>query len=292
MDPLETLMVGDMVGDIHAAKENRVSSIALSYGFGTLQDMEATGADYLAHSVSELREILLPLLREGEGVGRVFPPDLRYRRHLDGFSALCHQGLSEACSAMGLEPNREAFLVHAGIRTALVLREYYRLNEEEFQKASAIYGAAFHRDSHTARPFPRHPRAAFPSKRGGVQMCVATARTQDALDALFGSRGIWDYFSYFGCSTSRQERPNKADSIRRCAQHMGVPPGTMPDDWGPVCGYPRRSGGGRHGLWNYLRVWQPSGTGSGGPQYLVDSVEELSGLLFRRKIDETPVYYL
>lgn len=65
MDPLETLMVGDMVGDIHAAKENRVSSIALSYGFGTLQDMEATGADYLAHSVSELREILLPLLREG-----------------------------------------------------------------------------------------------------------------------------------------------------------------------------------------------------------------------------------
>ena len=130
----------------------------------------------------------------------------------------------EACSAMGLEPNREAFLVHAGIRTALVFREYYRLNEEEFQKASAIYGAAFHRDSHTARPFPGIPELLSRLKEAGVQMCVATARTQDALDALFGSRGIWDYFSYFGCSTSRQERPNKADSIRRCAQHMGVPP--------------------------------------------------------------------
>lgn len=189
----------------------------------------------------------------------------------------------EACSAMGLEPNREAFLVHAGIRTALVFREYYRLNEEEFQKASAIYGAAFHRDSHTARPFPGIPELLSRLKEAGVQMCVATARTQDALDALFGSRGICDYFSYFGCSTSRQERPNKADSIRRCAQHMGVPPEQclmIGDRYVDIRGA-REAGamacGVTYGFGSRAELEAEA------PQYLVDSVEELSGLLLGGK---------
>ena len=114
-------------------------------------------------------------------------------------------------------------------------------------------------------------------------MCVATARTQDALDALFGSRGIWDYFSYFGCSTSRQERPNKADSIRRCAQHMGVPPEQclmIGDRYVDIRGA-REAGamacGVTYGFGSRAELEAEA------PQYLVDSVEELSGLLLGGK---------
>ena len=66
IDPKEALMVGDMVTDIEAAKVCGVPSIALTFGFGKKEDMEGTGADYLAHSVPELVTVLNRVLAEEE----------------------------------------------------------------------------------------------------------------------------------------------------------------------------------------------------------------------------------
>ncbi|MBE5781568.1 MAG: HAD family hydrolase [Clostridiales bacterium] len=64
LDPRETVMIGDMVGDIKAGKDCGTKTIALSYGFGRMEDMMDIGADSLAHTVMELREILLNMIKE------------------------------------------------------------------------------------------------------------------------------------------------------------------------------------------------------------------------------------
>lgn len=53
------VMIGDTHYDLIGAKENEISSIAVGYGFGTLETLSACDPDYLVESVDELAEILL-----------------------------------------------------------------------------------------------------------------------------------------------------------------------------------------------------------------------------------------
>lgn len=53
------LMIGDTAYDIKGAKDNHLYSIGVSYGYGKEEDLKKAGADEIAHSVSELRAILL-----------------------------------------------------------------------------------------------------------------------------------------------------------------------------------------------------------------------------------------
>jgi len=53
------VMTGDTVLDIEGGKENGLSTIAVTYGFGKKEDLEKAGPDYQAESVEELFEILL-----------------------------------------------------------------------------------------------------------------------------------------------------------------------------------------------------------------------------------------
>jgi phosphoglycolate phosphatase len=53
------VMVGDTHYDLIGAKENEISSIAVSYGFGTAETLSSSNPDYLVDSVDELAELLL-----------------------------------------------------------------------------------------------------------------------------------------------------------------------------------------------------------------------------------------
>ena len=53
------VMIGDRSHDIIGAKKTGLSSIGVLYGFGTRQEFEESGADYIAADFNELKSILL-----------------------------------------------------------------------------------------------------------------------------------------------------------------------------------------------------------------------------------------
>jgi len=53
------VMIGDTAYDLIGAKENRIASIAVSYGFGTSEILGTCNPDFLVDSVDELAELLL-----------------------------------------------------------------------------------------------------------------------------------------------------------------------------------------------------------------------------------------
>jgi phosphoglycolate phosphatase len=53
------VMIGDTHYDLVGAKENNISSIAVTYGFGSHETLTPNDPDYIAESVEELAEILL-----------------------------------------------------------------------------------------------------------------------------------------------------------------------------------------------------------------------------------------
>ena len=59
-DPETTAMVGDRRFDMEAAKKLGVHTVGALYGYGTREELEASGAEAIAEDVAELREILLP----------------------------------------------------------------------------------------------------------------------------------------------------------------------------------------------------------------------------------------
>jgi len=54
----EIVMVGDTVYDINGGKHNRISTIAVGYGFGIIEELLAAEPDYYVESVEELSRVL------------------------------------------------------------------------------------------------------------------------------------------------------------------------------------------------------------------------------------------
>lgn len=52
------VMVGDTVFDIEGGKENRLATVAVSYGFGEVETLRNSNPDFFAESVEELFEVL------------------------------------------------------------------------------------------------------------------------------------------------------------------------------------------------------------------------------------------
>lgn len=61
-----TYMVGDRKFDIIGAKAEGVISVGVTYGYGSEEELLAEQPDFLAHSVDELKEILLGSRKEKE----------------------------------------------------------------------------------------------------------------------------------------------------------------------------------------------------------------------------------
>ena len=53
------VMVGDRKFDVNGAKEIGVTSVAVAYGYGPMEELEAAASDYIASSVAELRALFV-----------------------------------------------------------------------------------------------------------------------------------------------------------------------------------------------------------------------------------------
>lgn len=58
-DKSETVMIGDRKHDIRGAQAWKLDSIAVSYGYGSLDELIASKPTYIVHSVEELSELLM-----------------------------------------------------------------------------------------------------------------------------------------------------------------------------------------------------------------------------------------
>ena len=61
LDPATTFMVGDRNFDVEAARANGVTSIAVTYGYGTCEELESACPDYTCNAVEDLLPIFLAL---------------------------------------------------------------------------------------------------------------------------------------------------------------------------------------------------------------------------------------
>jgi phosphoglycolate phosphatase len=56
--PGETVMVGDRKYDVAGAKENGCLTVGVTYGYGSVEELRAAGADYICHSPREVAHLL------------------------------------------------------------------------------------------------------------------------------------------------------------------------------------------------------------------------------------------
>ena len=59
LDKSKTVMVGDRKHDVMGAARCGLDSIAVTYGYGSIEELQEEKPSYLAHSVPELKELLL-----------------------------------------------------------------------------------------------------------------------------------------------------------------------------------------------------------------------------------------
>ena len=58
-NPIKPVMIGDTKYDIIGAKETGISSIGVTWGYGSREEMQAAGADIMVDSMDELCDLLL-----------------------------------------------------------------------------------------------------------------------------------------------------------------------------------------------------------------------------------------
>jgi phosphoglycolate phosphatase len=58
LQPQRTMMIGDRATDIAAGKANATHTLAVTYGFGSLQELTAAAPDQICDSPAEIRSVL------------------------------------------------------------------------------------------------------------------------------------------------------------------------------------------------------------------------------------------
>jgi phosphoglycolate phosphatase len=59
LDPVQSLMVGDRSQDVLGAKDNGMASIAVTYGFGSRDELDAALPDHIVGHSSEILSLLM-----------------------------------------------------------------------------------------------------------------------------------------------------------------------------------------------------------------------------------------
>ncbi|MBN3945308.1 MAG: HAD family hydrolase [Nostoc sp. NMS7] len=59
LSPSTVVMVGDRSHDIIGAKHHQIASIGVTYGYGTEEELKAHGADFIAHSPSDIPKLII-----------------------------------------------------------------------------------------------------------------------------------------------------------------------------------------------------------------------------------------
>lgn len=62
LDPTTTVVVGDRDSDVHAARANRLRAVAVTYGYGGVEELRAAGPDVVCRHPTELPEAARSLL--------------------------------------------------------------------------------------------------------------------------------------------------------------------------------------------------------------------------------------
>lgn len=57
-DPDEVIMVGDRENDVAGAHQNDIRAVGVLYGYGTREELDAAGADYIAKTAGDVAEII------------------------------------------------------------------------------------------------------------------------------------------------------------------------------------------------------------------------------------------
>jgi phosphoglycolate phosphatase len=52
------IVVGDREDDIIAAKKNGISSMAVTYGYGSIEELKKANPDYFAHSLKDIKRMI------------------------------------------------------------------------------------------------------------------------------------------------------------------------------------------------------------------------------------------
>lgn len=52
------IMIGDRLHDVHGAKENEIDCIGVLYGYGSVEELEKAGADYIAEQPKDILAII------------------------------------------------------------------------------------------------------------------------------------------------------------------------------------------------------------------------------------------
>lgn len=63
-------MIGDRKFDVDGAREHRIECVAVTYGYGSIEELKEAKADYIVRSVEELRKFLLREVEEEEQSGK------------------------------------------------------------------------------------------------------------------------------------------------------------------------------------------------------------------------------
>jgi len=58
LNPLQSMMIGDRAQDITGAQDNGLFAVAVSYGFGTREELNAVGPDHMVNHSLEILELL------------------------------------------------------------------------------------------------------------------------------------------------------------------------------------------------------------------------------------------
>lgn len=58
-DKAKAIMVGDRMHDVIGAKENGISSVGVTYGYGSFDELQNAGADFIVDKIEEILKIVL-----------------------------------------------------------------------------------------------------------------------------------------------------------------------------------------------------------------------------------------
>lgn len=58
-DLSKVIMIGDRMHDIHGAKECGIKSVGVMWGYGSTEEFNENGADYIVHNMEELSNLIL-----------------------------------------------------------------------------------------------------------------------------------------------------------------------------------------------------------------------------------------
>jgi phosphoglycolate phosphatase len=131
LDKSETVMVGDRKHDIIGARNNGISSIGVTFGYGSLEELTGAGPTTVCRSVDELKKTLLLRGSNQATVAEVRAIGIRDSETVDRLTAVWHSSVAATHDFLTAEEIRS---IEPEVRQGLQLIEHlYGYYDEDGQ---------------------------------------------------------------------------------------------------------------------------------------------------------------